>query len=46
MEALILIILTCVLGCGLTSYRVGRIAGIEDTVTQLVDEGIIVLEDE
>jgi hypothetical protein len=40
------IFLFCTLGCGLSSYHLGRRVGIEDTVTQLVNEGIIVLEDE
>ena len=46
MEILILIILACVFGCGITSYYLGRRVGIEDTVTHLVDEGIIVLDED
>ena len=31
----------CMLGLGITSYRLGHTAGMEDMVQHLVDEGIL-----
>ncbi len=39
------IFLFCVAGCGITSYHLGRIVGIEQSVDFLVDEGVLDLDD-
>jgi hypothetical protein len=36
----------CCLGCGLTSYNLGKQEGIETTIEHLVDHGMLELEEE
>lgn len=37
----IAIFIFCLLGCGITSYKLGRQEGIETTIEHLVDEGLL-----
>ena len=39
------IFLFCVLGCGLSSYHLGRLVGIRQSIDFLVDEGVLDAED-
>jgi len=41
----IAIFVFCLIGCGLTSYFVGRQTGIEATVQHFIDAGILIVED-
>jgi hypothetical protein len=41
-----ILLLFCVWGCGMTCYRLGRRAGIEDAVEQMVRDGLVQLDDE
>jgi len=36
----------CMIGCGLTSFHLGRQEGIENTVQYLIDEGVLEVDDE
>jgi len=35
------IFIFCLLGCGITSHRLGKQEGIETTIEHLVDEGLL-----
>ena len=37
----IAIFIVCLIGCGLTSYHLGRQEGIETTIEHLVDQGML-----
>jgi hypothetical protein len=39
------IFLFCVVGCGLSSYHLGRLVGIRQSIDFLVDEGVLDAED-
>ena len=39
------IFLFCVIGCGLSSYHLGRLVGIRQSIDFLVDEGVLDAED-
>ena len=34
----------CLIGCGMTSYNLGKQEGIETTIEHLVDEGLLEIE--
>lgn len=36
----------CLIGCGLTSFFIGRQDGIEATVEYLIEKGVLEVEDE
>lgn len=36
----------CLIGCGITSYSLGKQEGIETTIEHLVDRGMLELEEE
>lgn len=36
----------CMIGCGMTSFHLGRQEGIENTVQYLIDEGVLEVDDE
>jgi hypothetical protein len=36
----------CVIGCGMTSYSLGKKEGIETTIEHLVDNGMLEIEEE
>lgn len=36
----------CLIGCGMTSYQVGKQEGIETTIEHLVDNGMLEIEEE
>ena len=40
------IFIFCLIGCGLTSWKMGISAGIQASVQYFVDEGVIELEEE
>ena len=40
----IAIFIFCLIGCGMTSYNLGRQEGIETTIEHLVDQGLLELE--
>ena len=42
----IAIFVFCLIGCGLTSYFVGRQTGIEATVQHFIDVGILIVDEE
>ena len=42
----IAIFIFCLVGCGLTSYHLGRQEGIETTIEHLVDQGMLEVESE
>lgn len=41
----IAIFIFCLIGCGITSYKLGRQEGIETTIEHLVDEGLLNIEE-
>mgnify|MGYP006879416631 FL=1 len=40
------IFIFCLIGCGMTSYHLGRQEGIETTIEHLVDQGMLEVESE
>ena len=42
----IAIFIFCLIGCGMTSYNLGRQEGIETTIEHLVDQGMLEEESE
>jgi len=42
----IAIFIFCLIGCGLTSYSLGKQEGIETTIEHLVDQGMLEVESE
>lgn len=36
----------CLIGCGFTSFRLGRQEGIENTVQYMIDQGVLQVEEE
>ena len=42
----IAIFIFCLIGCGMTSYNLGRQEGIETTIEHLVDQGMLEVESE
>jgi len=42
----IAVFIFCLIGCGLTSYALGKQEGIETTIEHLVDRGMLELEEE
>lgn len=42
----IAIFIFCLIGCGMTSYHLGRQEGIETTIEHLVDQGMLEVESE
>ena len=42
----IAIFIFCLIGCGMSSYHLGRQEGIETTIEHLVDEGLLEVNSE
>ena len=42
----IAIFIFCLIGCGMTSYNLGKQEGIETTIEHLVDQGMLEVESE
>ena len=42
----IAIFFLCLIGCGVQAWRLGRHQGIEDTVTYMINEGLIEVDEE
>jgi len=40
------IFIFCLIGCGMTSYNLGKQEGIETTIEHLVDEGLLEVKSE
>ena len=40
------IFIFCLIGCGITSWQLGKTHGIADAVEYLIDEGIVEVDDE
>jgi len=42
----IAVVIFCMIGCGMTSYHLGKQEGIETTIEHLVDQGMLNVEEE